>query len=61
MLMVSHDLAVIAHMCSRIAVMKRGEIVETLPVDRLRRGEADHPYTRELLSSSLETTLAQAN
>jgi peptide/nickel transport system ATP-binding protein len=58
MLMVSHDLAVIAHMCSRIAVMKRGEVVEMLPVDRLRRGEADHPYTRELLASSLETTAA---
>jgi peptide/nickel transport system ATP-binding protein len=61
MLMVSHDLPVIAHMCSRIAVMKRGEIVETLPVDRLRRGEADHAYTRELLASSLETTMAKAN
>jgi len=60
MLMVSHDLAVIAHMCSRIAVMKRGEIVEMLPVERLRRGEADHPYTRELLASSLETTTASA-
>jgi peptide/nickel transport system ATP-binding protein len=61
MLMVSHDLPVIAHMCSRIAVMKRGEVVEMLPVDRLRRGEADHPYTQELLASSLETTMAQAH
>jgi peptide/nickel transport system ATP-binding protein len=61
MLMVSHDLPVIAHMCSRIAVMKRGEVVEMLPVERLRRGEADHAYTRELLASSLETTMAQAN
>ena len=60
MLMVSHDLAVIAHMCARIAVMKRGEIVEMLPVERLRRGEADHPYTRELLASSLETTTVSA-
>jgi len=60
MLMVSHDLPVIAHMCSRIAVMKRGEVVEMLPVDRLRRGEADHPYTQELLASSLETTMAPA-
>ncbi|MBX6320857.1 MAG: ABC transporter ATP-binding protein [Rhodospirillaceae bacterium] len=55
MLMVSHDLAVIAHMCSRIAVMERGEIVELLPVERLRRGAADHPYTRSLLGASLET------
>jgi peptide/nickel transport system ATP-binding protein len=56
LLMVSHDLAVIAHMCERIAVMFKGEIVEMLPVERLRRGTADHPYTRELLASSLETT-----
>jgi peptide/nickel transport system ATP-binding protein len=56
MLMVSHDLAVIAHMCTRIAVMYQGEIVEMLAVDRLRRGEADHPYTRILLDASLETT-----
>jgi peptide/nickel transport system ATP-binding protein len=60
MLMVSHDLAVIAHMCTRIAVMYRGEIVEMLPVERLRRGEADHPYTRSLLGASLETTSSAA-
>jgi hypothetical protein len=35
--------------------------VETLQVDRLRRGEADHAYTRELLASSLETAMARAN
>jgi peptide/nickel transport system ATP-binding protein len=60
MLMVSHDLAVIAHMCARIAVMYRGEIVEMLPVERLRRGEADHSYTRSLLGASLETTSSAA-
>jgi peptide/nickel transport system ATP-binding protein len=56
MLMVSHDLPVIAHMCTRIAVMYQGEIVEMLQVERLRRGEADHPYTRMLLDASLEKT-----
>ena len=55
MLMVSHDLAVIAHMCTRIAVMKQGEIVETMNVDSLRRGDAVHPYTQSLLRASLET------
>jgi peptide/nickel transport system ATP-binding protein len=55
MLMVSHDLAVIAHMCVRIAVMYEGEIVEMLAVESLRRGEADHPYTRTLLNASLES------
>jgi peptide/nickel transport system ATP-binding protein len=58
MLMVSHDLAVIAHMCTRIAVMNHGEIVELLRVERLRRGEADHPYTRTLLGASLEAPSA---
>jgi peptide/nickel transport system ATP-binding protein len=58
MLMVSHDLAVIAHMCERIAVMFRGEVVETLPVERLRRREADHPYTRTLLQASIAETEA---
>jgi peptide/nickel transport system ATP-binding protein len=54
MLMVSHDLAVIAHMCGRVAVMYQGEIVEMLAVDSLRRGEANHPYTQTLLNASLE-------
>jgi peptide/nickel transport system ATP-binding protein len=56
MLMVSHDLAVIAHMCMRIAVMYQGEIVETLPVEKLRRGDANHSYTRVLLEASLEAS-----
>jgi peptide/nickel transport system ATP-binding protein len=56
-LMVSHDLAVIAHMCTRIAVMYQGEIVEMLPVERLRRGEAEHTYTRTLLSASVKTSV----
>jgi len=48
-------------MCSRIAVMRRGEVVEMLPIDRLRRSQADHPYTQEFLASSLEATTAQAH
>ncbi len=52
-LMVSHDLAVVAHMCDRIAVMKEGEIVETLDVDAMRRMEPREDYTRRLLRASL--------
>jgi len=37
-------------------VMYQGEIIEMLEVERLRRGEADHPYTRMLLDASLEKT-----
>lgn len=52
MMLVSHNLAVIAHMCDRLAVMRQGEIVERLEVGRLRRGEAEHPYTRQLLTAA---------
>jgi peptide/nickel transport system ATP-binding protein len=52
-LMVSHDLAVISHMCDRIAVMQKGEIVEVMSVEDMRAMQPKHPYTRHLLESSL--------
>ena len=51
-LMVSHDLAVVGHMCSELAVMKDGEVVEILPVDGLRRKQANHPYSKHLIEAS---------
>jgi peptide/nickel transport system ATP-binding protein len=53
MLMVSHDLAVVAHLCSRIAVMSEGEIVEVASARNLAAGKVTHPYTRILLESAL--------
>jgi len=47
--LVSHDLAVIANICDRLAVMRQGEIVETLDIEGLRRGISTHPYTQQLL------------
>ncbi|MGB8622604.1 MAG: ABC transporter ATP-binding protein [Paracoccaceae bacterium] len=52
-LMVSHDLAVVGHMCSRIAVMKDGEIVEVMSVEDMRAQSPQHPYTKHLLKASL--------
>ncbi|MBB3713587.1 peptide/nickel transport system ATP-binding protein [Limimaricola variabilis] len=52
-LMVSHDLAVIDHMCDRFAVMQAGEIVEVLPRDAIPSNQADAPYARELIGASL--------
>ena len=52
-LMVSHDLPVIGHMCDRLAVMKDGEIVETMDVAQLRQMKAVHPYSQELLAASV--------
>ncbi|WP_138469604.1 ABC transporter ATP-binding protein [Poseidonocella sp. HB161398] len=51
--MVSHDLAVVGHLCQRLAVMQSGRIVEMLEVEQLRRGEAEHAYTRSLLAASV--------
>jgi peptide/nickel transport system ATP-binding protein len=52
-ILVSHDLAVVAHMCRRIAVMQRGGIVEELDVGQLREARSRHPYTRQLIKASL--------
>ena len=50
--MVSHDLAVVAHMCDRLAVMRGGEIVEQMPAEALRRGAAGSDYARALIAAS---------
>jgi len=52
MVMVSHNLAVIGYMCDRLAVMNRGEIVETLDAGQLRRHDFSHPYTQQLFQAS---------
>lgn len=51
--MVSHDLAVVSHMCEKIAVMQLGEIVEVMTVKEMREMKPKHPYSRHLLESSL--------
>jgi len=50
--MVSHDLAVVAHMCDQAAVMQHGEIVEVLSIEAMRAGRTQHPYTQTLLEAS---------
>ena len=50
MLLVSHDLAVIARHCRRVLVMYGGTIMESGPVDAVLR-RARHPYTRALLEA----------
>jgi oligopeptide/dipeptide ABC transporter ATP-binding protein len=50
-LLISHDIRVIALMCSRIAVMYAGRIVEMAPLKILME-EPKHPYTQALLRAS---------
>jgi peptide/nickel transport system ATP-binding protein len=50
MLFISHDLAVVGEMASRIAVMRSGQVVETGPCIRLLTSP-EHPYTRSLLAA----------
>ncbi|PKP74908.1 MAG: ABC transporter ATP-binding protein [Alphaproteobacteria bacterium HGW-Alphaproteobacteria-6] len=51
-IMVSHDLAVVAHMCDRLIVMQHGEAVEELTRAALSAHRATTDYTRKLLSAS---------
>jgi peptide/nickel transport system ATP-binding protein len=57
-LLITHDLGVIAQMSDRVAVMYAGEIVEAAPAGELLHSPA-HPYTR-LLLASLPTTRRRA-
>ena len=50
MLLITHDLGVVAEMADRVAVMYAGRIVETAPVADLFAAP-QHPYTRGLLAS----------
>jgi peptide/nickel transport system ATP-binding protein len=52
-ILVSHDLAVVAHMCDRLGVMNAGHLLEELPVAALEDDSPAHPYTRQLLAASL--------
>lgn len=52
MVLVSHNLAVVAHMCDRIAVMNSGRIVEETTAAKLRAGELGQAYTRQLLAAT---------
>ena len=53
-LLVSHNLAVVAHLCPVVAVMQAGSLVETLSTEALRAGRIAHSYTAGLRALAVE-------
>lgn len=51
-LMVSHNLSVVGHVCSRISVMNKGKVVEEISDQQLYRGDVQQGYTRQLWVAS---------
>jgi microcin C transport system ATP-binding protein len=56
-LLITHDLNLVRHFADRVAVMERGRLVESGPVERIF-AEPEHPYTRRLLNSRPQRTVA---
>jgi peptide/nickel transport system ATP-binding protein len=49
MILVSHNLAVVGFLCSRVAIMRNGEIIEELGIDAIRAQQVAHDYSRSML------------
>ncbi len=50
MLYISHDLASVASLCHRVAILHHGQIVECAPTEEVFRS-ARHPYTQKLIAA----------
>ncbi len=59
LMLITHDLAVVANMANNLALMQDGMIVEAGPTERIFQ-ERNHPYTRMLLAASSHAPERQA-
>ena len=51
MILITHDLGIVAQMCDTVAIMYAGEIIETGTVEDIYEGDMRHPYTAGLFGS----------
>ncbi|MGO4704425.1 ABC transporter ATP-binding protein [Microvirga sp. 2MCAF38] len=52
-ILVSHNLAVVSHLCPTVGVMLGGQMVEVISAEDLRAGKTKHPHTSELRALSV--------
>ncbi len=52
-ILVSHDLAVVTHLCQRLLVMQRGQTVEMLTSSDLAASRVTQPYTRQFMEAAV--------
>ncbi len=51
MVLITHDLGIVAKMCDKVAIMYAGEMVEQGSIEDILSGDFHHPYTLGLLGS----------
>ena len=56
MILITHDLGVVAETCDRVAIMYAGEVIESGTVEQIFEGEHHHPYTVGLFDSIPDLT-----
>jgi len=61
MILITHDLGIVAQMCDKVAIMYAGEIIESGTVEEIYESSMRHPYTSGLFGSlpDLETKTAR--
>lgn len=52
--LVSHNLAVVSHLCPTVGVMLGGQMVEVISAEDLRAGKTRHPHTSQLRALSVD-------